>query len=465
VEGWFYFTALSGSADNIFYNKLVVTPSLTGIELGVNAAAKKLYAWINGAVRITGNTTIVTNTWYHFAISQNASNLYLFVNGVSDASPVSASSDSSTAAAAFIAAQYNAGPRVTGYISNFRILNGQALYTANFTPSTQPLTTSSQGATSTVLLLQGTNAGIVDTTMQNNLVTVGSAQISTATVKYGSGSIYFNGSGSYLTAPTSTGFAFANNFTVEFWVYPTTFVQYGCMFDTRTVNSNATGLYIRSQATFSSGQWQVSNGTASFNISASSNLTASSWQHVALVRSGTTLTLYLNGTSVGSATVSQNFSDGGLRIASAIDGYQFAGYIDDLRVTNGVARYTATFTPPTAAFPDIIPSITTATTTSTLATGYTFSTSTYLGTEIWTWNTATQRWFSTQEPNQQYTLTPSLIEDQATTATGYIDFPYGTTAQRPQGPTPGYMRFNTDLGLMEYWNTAGTWVQIPAQNT
>lgn len=107
----------------------------------------------------------------------------------------------------------------------------------------------------------------------------------------------------------------------------------------------------------------------------------------------------------------------------------------------------------------------TATIISSVPNGYTLTTSTYLGAETWTYSTATQRWWSTQEPSQQYTLTPSLIEDQATTSTGYIDFPYGTTAQRPQGPTPGYMRFNTDLGLMEYWNTAGTWVQIPAQNT
>jgi hypothetical protein len=105
------------------------------------------------------------------------------------------------------------------------------------------------------------------------------------------------------------------------------------------------------------------------------------------------------------------------------------------------------------------------TSTTPLYSGVTFTTSTYLGTEIWTYNTATQRWFSTQEPSQQYTLTPSLIEDQATTSTGYIDFPYGTTVQRPQGPTPGYMRFNTDLGLMEYYNTSGIWVQIPTQNT
>jgi hypothetical protein len=100
-----------------------------------------------------------------------------------------------------------------------------------------------------------------------------------------------------------------------------------------------------------------------------------------------------------------------------------------------------------------------------LYTGFAFTTSTILGTEIWTFNTFTNRWWSTQEPTQQYLMTPSLIEDQATTSTGYIDFPYGSTAQRPASPSVGFMRFNTDLGLMEYWNLQGQWVQIPVQNT
>jgi hypothetical protein len=159
---------------------------------------------------------------------------------------------------------------------------------------------------------------------------------------------YFNGSTDYLSVATSSSFAFPGDFTVEFWVNPTSFNQYGCMLDTRTVNSNATGFYIRSQSVFSSGQWQVSNGTASFTINASTNLTANTWQHIALVRSGTTLTLYLNGFSVGSATVAQNFSDGGLRIFNAIDNYYFPGYISNLRLVKGTAVYTAAFTPPTA---------------------------------------------------------------------------------------------------------------------
>jgi hypothetical protein len=57
--------------------------------------------------------------------------------------------------------------------------------------------------------------------------------------------------------------------------------------------------------------------------------------------------LYLNGVSVGTATTSQNFSDGAVRIGYAVDGYNSNCYIDDLRITR-FARYTANFTAPTS---------------------------------------------------------------------------------------------------------------------
>jgi hypothetical protein len=320
-------------------------------------------------------------------------------------------------------------------------------------------------------LIPGINAGIVDTTMQNNLVTYPGAQINTTatTVKYGSGSMYFNGSSRLLISATPA-LNLTGNFTIEFWVYFSATLpgwsELVCTSLNGTVGANMTALEVLSNGSLS----YYAQGNTLFTSSAGV-VTTNTWYHIALVKNGTNQALYVNGTSVASATSSVQPNSGyawtiGDRIAGAGSGqYPLTGYIDDLRITNGVARYTATFTPPTAAFPDLVPITTTATTTSTLATGYTFSTSTYLGTETWTWNTATNRWFSTQEPSQQYTLTPSLIEDQATTSTGYIDFPYGTTVQRPATPSVGYMRFNTDLGLMEYWNTAGTWVQIPAQNT
>jgi hypothetical protein len=139
-EGWFNFTLLSGSADNIFYSKLIVTPSLTGVELGVTASGSKLYAWVNGSVS-TGGTTIVVNRWYHFAITRDSSNnLRLFVNGVSDATAVTYAGDTTTTSPAYIAAAYTPAGRITGSISNFRIVKGTALYTAAFTVPTAPLT-------------------------------------------------------------------------------------------------------------------------------------------------------------------------------------------------------------------------------------------------------------------------------------------------------------------------------------
>ena len=77
---------------------------------------------------------------------------------------------------------------------------------------------------------------------------------------------------------------------------------------------------------------------------------------MALVRNSTSLTLYQNGISVGSATNSTNFSNTSITgiggNASGSTGYPINGYIDDLRITKGYARYTSNFTPPTSALKD-----------------------------------------------------------------------------------------------------------------
>jgi hypothetical protein len=87
------------------------------------------------------------------------------------------------------------------------------------------------------------------------------------------------------------------------------------------------------------------------------------------------------------------------------------------------------------------------------------------GSSTWLFSTATTRWFNMGESSQQYNFDPTLVEDQLTTATSYFSFPSGTTAQRPANPLPGFTRFNTDFGQMEYYNNSRAWVQIPNQNT
>ena len=81
------------------------------------------------------------------------------------------------------------------------------------------------------------------------------------------------------------------------------------------------------------------------------------WQHFAVVREGSTMTLYIDGTARGTGSNSTDFNRsrpfrlGNIHNATANGGYGFPGYIDDFRVTKGLARYTSNFTPPSAAHP------------------------------------------------------------------------------------------------------------------
>ena len=112
----------------------------------------------------------------------------------------------------------------------------------------------------------------------------------------------------------------------------------------------------------SSGNIFISRNTGGLTLTLSSAFTTGSWQHLAVVSNGTTIVVYRNGISVASVaasndldgrgaitSVTQDFRIGARRVANELP---LNGYIDDLRITNGVARYTANFTPPTLPFPD-----------------------------------------------------------------------------------------------------------------
>ncbi len=146
----------------------------------------------------------------------------------------------------------------------------------------------------------GTNGSttIVDSSSSPKAVTaVGDAQISTAQSKFGGSSIAFDGAGDLLTIPSNAAFSFGTgDFTVEAWVY-------------HTGNLN--------QAIFSfnsfhflygiSGKLRFFSATSPSVIDATVSYIDNAWAHVAVVRSGTTVTLYQNGVNVGSGTSSLNY--------------------------------------------------------------------------------------------------------------------------------------------------------------
>ena len=172
----------------------------------------------------------------------------------------------------------------------------------------------------------------------------GTAQLSTATYKFSSASLLLDGNSDYIDTPSSSDFEFPGDFTLEAWVYftGTASGSYKTIFGSGTY-----GLYHY----VSSLVWY----TASPGITTFGTITNDAWHHVAISRSGNAMKCFVDGVQSGSTltttatfTCTTTFKIGYDNIGNAY----IAGNIDEVRVTKGVARYTADFTAPTGAFPD-----------------------------------------------------------------------------------------------------------------
>jgi hypothetical protein len=229
--------------------------------------------------------------------------------------------------------------------------------------------------TNTVLLLHGdgTNGStnIVDSSKvagsPKTVTAVGNAQISTAQSKFGGSSIAFDGNGDYLSVPASNQFSFeTTNFTIECWFYIAANSSLNFNGDRfaqllgGVIIGNLTGLElnIAGNSTTTGLGFEFINTVAGtqYKVSYTGSVSQSTWHHIAIVRNGTTTSIYFNGTSVASGTLgNQTITQvnpmwiGGLNVSNF--NHYLNGYIDDFRITKA-ARYTSNFTPPTAPFPD-----------------------------------------------------------------------------------------------------------------
>lgn len=343
IEFWINYTSLNGYPTP--FSKGYTSAGALLFQTGANNGLMIVYA--NGSAVISETGTGTTGTWIHYALVRNGTTLTLYRNGSSVGSVTNSTNFNNTGNFA-IGDRSGGGTPLNGYLSNFRIVKGTAVYTSSFTPSTSPLT----AVSGTSLLLNFENAGIDDSRRRNDLQTFGDAQISTTQSKFGGSSIYLDGNGDYLLAPPSSNFSFDGDFTIEAWVNTSVFsinTYYRRIISTGP--DNATSL----QLLFLNND-RITVYSNSSLISGTTAVATGNWVHIALTRSGTSLRLFVNGVQSGStATTSQNFSNGatnGLIIGryQAGNGH-FEGYIDDIRITKGAALYTANFNPPTAAFP------------------------------------------------------------------------------------------------------------------
>lgn len=287
--------------------------------------------------------------WNHVAYVRNGTSFVLYLNGVSVATATSSGTLVDNANAFMVGYVNFASTEFPGYISDVRLVKGTAVYTSNFTPPVAPLA----AITNTTLALNFTNGGVVDSSMMNNYETVGNAQVSTIIRRYGNGSISFDGSGDYVVQPSNVNYGYGTgDFTIEFWVY------FNSLSNDQTIVSNLTSassvnphIYL-----FSSGN-TIRYYTNNADRIVSSALNTATWYHVAVSRSSGSTRMFINGVQAGSTYVDSNnygtsaplgvgtyYSAGSPVTSSTLN-----GYIDDLRITRGYARYTANFTPPTIA--------------------------------------------------------------------------------------------------------------------
>ena len=343
VEAWVYTSGASGA------NLQIAGSHEDGVAaswLFYIRTDNKIRILVNSSIFAESSSAIPLNAWTHIAGVRNGSTLYVYVNGVQAGSAGFASSVNSNSYPITVGSDQNGDETLyTGWISSLRIVKGDPVYTSAFTPPTAPLT----AIANTSLLLLAQNAGIFDNTGKNNLETVGNAQIDTSVKKYGTGSMEFDGTGDYCVLPSNPNLALGSgDFTIEMWLYSTATGAAQNILDARL---SSTGYTIQKAAT--NEIYFYSEVAASTIVEAA--LTANQWVHVAIVRSSGTITLYLDGTSADTGANTSNYTSQiaviGARFSK--DQQYYTGYIDDFRITKGVARYTAAFTPPTAAFPDL----------------------------------------------------------------------------------------------------------------
>ena len=334
IEFWVYHNALAGTSNQ--------SRMLQGL-VGTNNPL--IYYNGTSLVYLVNNSPVVTYSpnfnlgqklreWIHIAISVVSGTHTFYINGVAGGT-----GSSSYPISDLVFGGCNAGGyTMNGYGSDFRVTVGSSPRTSNFTPPTSP--SDATYATSHVPM-NGTESTAYDEMGKNYIGLYGDTQATTARTKYNTSSLYFDGSGDYATIKVpaiGTG-----DFTIEGWVNFGNVIAGNYVFDFRdSVSTFRPALTLNPD-------WRYVSESA-YVITSSVTPATNVWYHFAAVRSNGTTTLYINGSSLGSAADSRNYV--GTNAGKFASYYGLTGntnmYLEDFRITVGRARYTANFTPPTA---------------------------------------------------------------------------------------------------------------------
>jgi hypothetical protein len=355
IEGWVRPSYSSGN-NAIWDTRSDTTAGQSKPRLWYDGAAQQFKVNFNSDSTIVQTGTAPRDVWRHVAMVRNNGVLSLYVDGVSVAS-TGDSTNLGPLPLCFGASALGAGANFVGWMDEFRV-SKVARYTANFTPDTTPHARDAD----TVYLFHfddghGSQVLKDDSRSGAGDLYLNGVSISTTQAKFGSSSLRCPGGNNYLQTQGNKYLADhaigADDFTIDFWV------RLDAISGTQSVfRGSIPAGYNPIITVDGSGQallYLSSNGTSSnlANGVAFGALSATTWTHIALTRSGTNVYAFVNG--VLGATVAVSTSTVWPSIAyynmGRTDGTSYlTGYVDELRIKRGVAEWTSNFTPPTSAY-------------------------------------------------------------------------------------------------------------------
>lgn len=358
----------------------------------------------SSAVQVPASFSFALNTWYDLAVGRLGNLLFLFVDGVCinpGGTAFNLTIQNSTTPLRVGALNFNSTYQyyLPAYIDELRITKGLCRASSDFTPASAPfpdgmgqvsgqitdenddpaarLVRAYRRDTGEVvaqcypiaadaefpkvcLLIPGdyvaSQTSAVDVSAAQRSVTAGSgASLSKVAGRYGRGSILFNGTNGYLQMADCGALRLGTgDFTIEFYQYINSKVN------GQTLVSKGYGVSgsIIVQTGIGDGKVNVYQGSSSALVAAETGtVNEGQWYHVAVVRYGSTLTIYRDGVNVGSGSDSTNYNSSAPLIvgggsSTGLNNFWFNGYMNGLRITKGLARYTSGFTPPSDRFPD-----------------------------------------------------------------------------------------------------------------
>lgn len=354
MECWLYRTGASPSSWGILYlngdGSHMIDTQTDDIPRFRWTNSGQGSGWQNA---LSSNDEAPLNMWTHILVTRDSNTLRIFRDGVLKNSTSLSASIKDLNASKYLGGGTVSSQTLSGYLADFRLIKGSVpsgyqtssttADTRVFTPPTEPVS----NVTNTVTLMQFDEAAIVDKSQMLERIQVnGNVKSSSAQTKNSSTSIAFDGSGDYLYfdshdhVPNRVA---GTDFTIEFWIY---------------LNNISAEQNIIETGTFSaSSGWTVyvlgTSGRLDMypNHTNLTTLAAQTWYHIAIENFGGTIKCFKDGTSTYSASMVASSPVNSVTVGSrGQTGNYLNGYIEDLRLTKGYARYQGTnFTAPTAA--------------------------------------------------------------------------------------------------------------------